>query len=103
MTLRDTIGKRARLLTLAAFGSWVLAAAGMVLSGNGPLSLIFFLPGFVGFLVSIVALILFVRCPRCRFNFGPLSMQLGSLPFGSSARLVNFCPHCGVSLDESLS
>jgi ribosomal protein S27AE len=40
-----------------------------------------------------------VKCPRCGGRFGALAGSLVARGFLS--RAVNFCPYCGVNLDDS--
>jgi hypothetical protein len=42
---------------------------------------------------------LFVRCPRCKVRLGQIGVQVG---INFLKPTVNFCPYCGVSLDEPL-
>jgi hypothetical protein len=51
--------------------------------------------GFAGFAGAILGLVFLVRCPRC----GGI---LGGFPLSFGKMRVNFCPYCGVSLDEQL-
>jgi FtsH-binding integral membrane protein len=41
----------------------------------------------------------FVRCPKCKVRLGQIGVQVG---IGFLKPTVNFCPYCGVSLDEPL-
>jgi len=40
-----------------------------------------------------------VRCPRCKVRLGQIGVQVA---FSFLKPTVNFCPYCGVSLDEPL-
>jgi hypothetical protein len=55
--------------------------------------------GAVVFMGAILAFNWAIRCPRCRANLGrTIAMPLG-LSWGSGPK-INFCPYCGVNLDE---
>ena len=58
--------------------------------------------GIVGFLLFIGALIamLFVRCPKCSASISHTIARPVALSFGFRQR-VNYCPYCGVNLDEA--
>lgn len=40
-----------------------------------------------------------LRCPWCNFRFG--SAEVSAFVFPEDARRINFCMHCGHSLDET--
>jgi len=54
---------------------------------------------FACFGASVLGILLFLKCPRCR---GPLGATNATLKMGDFlfTRRMNFCPYCGVSLDE---
>lgn len=55
--------------------------------------------GALIFLGAIIALNWAIKCPRYRANLSwTIAMAVG-LSWGSGSK-VNFCPYCGVSLDE---
>jgi hypothetical protein len=101
MTLRDYITRRARLVMATGIGSWLLFAIGLALS-NGQLSIVAII-GFAGFFGAIIGMLFFVKCPRCKFNLAQLAPHIASGRFFFAKRQVNFCPCCGVSLDEQLT
>jgi hypothetical protein len=57
--------------------------------------------GFVFFGGAILALQRFVKCPNCKARLGQTIAMPVALSWGSGPR-VNFCPFCGVNLDEPL-
>jgi len=86
-------------------GSILVAAAGLLLGITnklGPLQIISHVVAFAVF-ISGVVLLMSVKCPKC-------SVRLGQAASGAAygyrgwvrrgRRKVNFCPFCGVSLDE---
>lgn len=104
MTIREYIKRRVRLAMGIGIGSWVLLAIVGPLGAGGyplvqsllPLFAIIGATGFGGAIISIM----FIRCPKCRASLGqtvamPTAIRL-------SGRQINFCPYCGVSLDEPM-
>ena len=53
----------------------------------------------LSFAAAVVANLFLLRCPRCRGPVGTIQALLKQR-FVSLARAMNFCPYCGVSLDE---
>jgi hypothetical protein len=105
MTIRQYLKRRTRLFLAMAIGSWLLCAlpiglfggSGQLQPGRGdiPPTVAFFL-GFPIFAGAIIGMMFFVKCPRCSARLGQFTMQT---PF-STGRQMNFCPYCGVNLDE---
>jgi hypothetical protein len=56
--------------------------------------------GFVMFGGAILALQWIVRCPKCKARLGRTIAMPVAFGWGSGPK-VNFCPYCGVSLDEA--
>jgi hypothetical protein len=50
--------------------------------------------GFLGLIVAGIGSNFLLKCPRCNGNLARTAMT------GQSK--ANFCPHCGVSLDEEI-
>ena len=104
-TIRDHIKRRVRWLFGVGMLGWCSFPLSAFLWRDNPghkagfgLSAL----GMVAFLGAILALNWVIKCPRCRANLGrTIAMPVG-LSFGSGPR-VNFCPYCGVSLDEALA
>jgi hypothetical protein len=55
--------------------------------------------GMVIFLGAILAFNWLIKCPRCRAKLSRTIAMTVGLSWGSGPK-VNFCPYCGVSLDE---
>ncbi len=104
MTIRDYIKRRVRWAMGIGIGSWVLLAIVGPLGAGGyrlaqSLLPVFAVVGAIGFGGAFIS-IMFIRCPKCRASLGqsvamPTAMRL-------SGRRINFCPYCGVSLDEQM-
>ena len=96
-TIRDVIKRRMRWLTLVAIAGWLLVGLSIQFPRNGqpPPPLV-----IVGFLVFAGALLAMQRAVRCLKCSTPLGKIAATIAFGLWGRRVNFCPYCGVSLDE---
>jgi hypothetical protein len=95
MTIRDYIKRRVRWTMAIGLGGFILFAFGGGAAGVP----IFAIIGAIGFGGAIL-LIGNIRCPRCRASLGQtIAMPVG-MYFVSDK--VNFCPYCGVSLDEPM-
>ena len=57
--------------------------------------------GFVMFGGAILALQRIVKCPKCKARLGQTIAMPVAFGWGSGPR-VNFCPFCGVKLDEPI-
>ena len=54
--------------------------------------------GFLTFFAAMISVQWFTKCPKCNSRLGhDMSQRLGLTFFGKAP---NFCPFCGVSLDE---
>ena len=87
------------MFIILAVISWLGAAASLFAAGQQFPWL--FLVFFAGFGAAIIGIMYFLKCPRCH---GPLGMTNASLSMSSVPfyRRMNYCPYCGVSLDENL-
>lgn len=96
-TIRDVIKRRVRWISLIAVAGWLLFPLSMsqVQKGHPPPPLFFV--GMLLFVGAILAIQFVVRCPRCSAPLGQIALTIA---FGWLRRRVNFCPYCGVSLDE---
>ena len=99
MTIRDHIARRKLKFLILAIASWLGFGASMPFaaeSGGFPaLSFLF----FAGFGAAVLGIMLFLKCPRCRGPLGATNatIKMDNLLF---TRRMNYCPYCGVSLDE---
>jgi hypothetical protein len=55
---------------------------------------------FAGAMAAIIGILFFIRCPRCKGLLGTNNAPLIRNWIGVLGRRINFCPYCGVSLDE---
>lgn len=96
-TIRGVLRRRVRIAAAVAFCGWLFLVSFGIVSGNrksppGP-------PFFVGFLVFAGAALganFWIKCLKCSRRLGKLGFELGF----SGKKAPNFCPYCGVSLDE---
>ncbi len=103
-TIRDCIKRRVWWCMGIGFAGWLMFPLGAAIAKNMPRGLPqVALPmiGFVAFGGAILALQWMVKCPTCKAKLGrtiamPLAFSWGSGP------KINFCPYCGVNLDEPL-
>jgi hypothetical protein len=98
-TIRSFIRQRVWTAGALALGAWLLLAASGVIGKNqppGPVTIL----GFVLFLGAIVFLNFFLKCPKCFRRLGhTIAMPVA---FSGKERAPNFCPFCGVNLDEQI-
>lgn len=100
-TNRDYIRHRVWISLAIAGAGWLMIFSGSMMGRaadqKGPQALF----GVVGFLMFLGALLVAqrVKCPKCSTRLGQVAMLIG-VHWGKKRRL-NFCPYCGVSLDES--
>ena len=102
MTIRDYIKRRMWTWGAVALGSWLVVALGAAISkggGRGALPPLLPLAGFAGFASAILAMQFFVKCPKCRARLAQTIAMYVAFQWGGR-RQVNFCPFCGVNLDE---
>jgi len=103
-TIRQYIKRRIYWCAAVAFGGWLMFPLGGVIAKQLPDGLPkIALPavGFVMFVGAILALQLLVRCPKCKARLGQTIAMPVAFSWGSGPK-VNFCPFCGVNLDEPL-
>ena len=97
MTIRAYIRRRVILGYGLALVGFALAVAFHLFSEgySSPLFAIAFIP----FIAAIFFINFGVRCPRCEGN---LAMTPAAYPTFSRKHRFNFCPYCGVSVDEQV-
>jgi hypothetical protein len=98
MTIRDYLRRRIRLIWAAAFAAWLLVPLSVAVTADHVPPPLLIIPCMLLFGGAIVSLLFLVRCPRCHTRFGQVAGEI-AFHWGSRGR-VNFCPYCGVSLDE---
>jgi len=101
-SIRDYLKGRIRWCLAFALGGWILIALGGGLAQHLPEGIprpALPLVGFAVFFGAIIALQRSIRCPKCRARLGQTIGMALAFNFGSGPQ-VNFCPFCGVHLDE---
>jgi hypothetical protein len=99
MTIRGHIRRRVLLgYALVLFGVVLFIGAEFLLDEGVAYPLGFPL-AFIPFIVAVIYLNFGLRCPRCKGN---LSMTPAAYPSFSSKHRFNYCPYCGISVDEEL-
>ena len=98
MTIREGLASKQRKLNLFAFAAWAGCGFGVILGVKTGLPWLF-LPFFAAFGAAVLVGFYWLRCPRCQ---GPVGMTRASLTKGGRGlrRSINYCPYCGVSLDD---
>jgi hypothetical protein len=92
-TIRAYIKRRVRWCMAIGIGGWVVIATSIGTRIDNPIVSIL---GFLMFGGAILAL-QWIKCPRCSVRLGQIAMTLGVPGLKPQP---NFCPYCGVSLDE---
>jgi uncharacterized membrane protein YedE/YeeE len=101
MTIREVLGRKRKRFVYLGIAACVGALTALLLSVSSGTFPWLFLPFFACFGASVLGIMFFLKCPRCSGSLGR-----GNVPFeGTSAgirRPINYCPYCGVSLDEQM-
>jgi hypothetical protein len=97
MTIADTIKTKLLRAKIVGFLFWVAFAASIFLHKEGGTFFLSLIP-FAGFAGTIWYVMFFIRCPRCAAPLGQASMHMSGVFTGKSK--LNFCPNCGVNLNE---
>lgn len=99
-SIRSRIKRRVRWLAALAALGWLTFPLSAALNRGHPEPL-YVLCGMVPFLGGIFGFQYAIKCPRCRTRMGQeIGMRIGLSIWGKEP---NFCPYCGVSLDEPCS
>jgi hypothetical protein len=93
-TIRDYLKRRVRWTWGIAFACWLVAAFAGSAGVKNPFFLVAAVAGFGGATLSM----LWIKCPRCSVRLG--QSIAGTLAIPGLRPQPNFCPYCGVSLDE---
>jgi hypothetical protein len=97
-TIRAHIKRRVRWFMAIGFLAWLLIPAWLGVAGDHQPPYVPFVAMAI-FAAAALGLQFFVRCPRCKTRLGQIGIQVG---VGILKPTVNFCPYCGVNLDEPL-
>jgi hypothetical protein len=90
MTIRQQLRSQLFKARGVAFACWFVLAGVILFSPSDRWRALAVIP-FAGFFGSVVYMIFFIKCPKCRAQLGQTM---------NSMRKANFCPGCGVSFDE---
>lgn len=100
-TIRDRIKRRVRWCMAVAVLGWLIFPLTAATNGDGKPLPIFIILGAGLVVAAILALQWAIKCPRCSRTLGQdIGMRIGLAVFREPP---NFCPYCGVSLDEPCS
>jgi hypothetical protein len=102
VTIRTFLASRFRKLMITGILAWLgCAVAGFCASFGLIPGWIVVIP-FIAFFAVVLLMLLWIRCPRCG---GPFGQNAGFLNWRDHflQRRVNFCPYCGVNLDDPCS
>ena len=103
-TIRDYIRRRVWWCAAFAVGGWLMFPLGAAIAQrlpDGAARAAMPIVGFVMFGGAILALQRIVKCPKCKARLGQTIAMPVAFGWGSGPR-VNFCPFCGVKLDEPI-
>jgi hypothetical protein len=102
MSIRAFLASRFRKLMLFGVLAWLCCAAlglsassGLIPSWVAPIP-------FIGFAAVVLLILLWIRCPRCGGRLGQIVGYVNAKERFYQRR-INFCPYCGVNLDEPCS
>jgi len=99
MTIREILAARRMKLIITGVAAWLgFALAGFWSQQHGPPWLA--IPFFAMFGAAILLNYFWLRCPRCRGSIGSVNATLTGRGGWLRPR-INFCPYCGVSVDEA--
>ena len=97
MTIREQMQKKSRRFLAIALACWLLIVAVSLLVQGKPSPAVTAI-GIGGFFIAMLFMFFLVRCSCCNANLGKFGVVH---PFGvRTKRGINFCPYCGVNLDE---
>jgi hypothetical protein len=102
VTIRKLITRRRRNFLILAFAAWLGFGGSMFVASTQGTPPWFTLIFFAAFGAAILGILFRLRCPRCKGSFGMINAPFNGKTTGINRR-IDFCPYCGVSLDEPLS
>jgi hypothetical protein len=102
MTIRSYLASRFRKLMIFGVLAWLCcAAAGLSASSRLIPTWAAAIP-FFGFAAVVLLMLFWIRCPRCGGRLGQFA-SFANTKLRFYERRINFCPYCGVNLDEPCS
>jgi hypothetical protein len=86
---------------ILAIVAWLGCAVTGLLSVQYDLA---WLPGpfFALFFAAVLLNMFWLKCPRCRGSLGLTNLPLTARGKWLGMKPMNYCPYCGISLDESV-
>lgn len=93
-TIRAYLKRRVRWSMGVGLGAWLTLALSASAGMQNPLVLLAAFLVFGGAILSM----LWIKCPRCSVRLG--QSIAGTMAIPGLKPQPNFCPYCGVSLDE---
>lgn len=97
-TIRERVKRRVRRTTCVAFTAWAVAAIALITThGRTPAPILVL--AFIVF-AACVLYILLTRCPKCSAVLGQCVTNHVGIRMGRMFPRPNYCPYCGVSLDD---
>lgn len=102
VTIRDLLARQVRRFMVLGFCLWLAFAAIAVASSAHYVPAWLVVIPFIGFFATVLATLYRIRCPRCGGRLGQMAGYLRAKP-GFLVRPMNYCPYCGVNLDESVA
>jgi hypothetical protein len=93
-SIRDYLTRRVRWAMGVGLCAWLAMAASAASGVRNPLVVFAGMLTFGGAIIST----LWIKCPRCSVRLG--QSIAGTLAIPMLRPQPNFCPYCGVSLDE---
>lgn len=99
MTIKQDLDKRVVRAKLGLIAFWLIAAIGMFAAERFPIAGALALLGFAGFFASVVYVIWWVKCPRCKMRLGNAAVVTQG--WFSTRSQLNYCYNCGANFNQS--
>lgn len=102
MTIRESLAKRKRVWLIALLTLGAIAMLGPIIGREALPTWAFRVSFFsaLGFLLCFMPWSFFaLRCPRCK-SYLDINSRIGKKTRFFRSNPINYCPYCGVSLDE---
>ena len=102
-TIRQYIKRRVWWCVAIGIGGWLMFPLSGSIAKDLPAAVpvAMMIAGAVMFGGAMIALQWIVRCPRCKAKLARTIAMPVAFSWGSGPK-INFCPYCGVNLDERL-